>query len=111
MGVSIGSQYIYHRKYILKVHLGDSILYYLYVRIRNLWPSFGLMGSNKNVLDSLVNSLNIIAFTCLCLSLSWIHELVLENKAQFSCTRCGIFSDLGSLGVSGPCTFHLSCVT
>ena len=50
----------------------------------NLWPIFGTVGSYKNVFESIVDLYNRINFNRPRFSLSYIHDLVLENKAQVS---------------------------
>ena len=79
--------------------------YYLYVRTCNLWPIFGLTGSNENVFESIANLWNRIAFTCSRLSLSYIRELVLENKSRVSCTP--VWDILRDTRCRNTCCFFL----
>ena len=46
-----------------------------------LWPIFGLAGLNKDLFESISDFWEIITFTCSRFSLSYIHDLVLHNKA------------------------------
>ena len=60
--------------------------YYLYVRTRNLWPIFGLADLNKNLFELIANLLNITSLSCSRFSLSYIWDIVLQNKARFLCS-------------------------
>ena len=66
--------------------LGGILTKLILLHTYNLKTILGLRGSNNNVFKSILNLFYIIAFTCSHFSLSYICELLLENKARISCT-------------------------
>ena len=71
-----------------------------------LWHIFVPVGSNNNAFDSIADLYNIVTFTRLCLSLSYICYLLIENKSWVSWyTSCTLMWDILRL----PC--QIVCVT